>query len=69
MPYWIEVHCSKKVGSCNSNIQVDVPMTLTRNASLAAINQAISHLTKEAKELGWIMKDADWICPKCRGHE
>lgn len=67
MPYWIEIHCSKKIGDCNSNVQDSVPMSLSRNASLAAINQAIIHLSKEAKELGWVIRDNDWVCPRCIG--
>lgn len=68
MPYWMEVHCAKKIASnCNSNVLVDMPMTLTYNVSMKAIVRACAKLSKEAKELGWIQKDSDWICPKCKG--
>lgn len=66
MPYWMEVHCAKKIGSCYSNQQHNVPMVLTRNASMAAMSEAAIHLSKEAKQLGWTNKDNDWVCPECK---
>lgn len=65
MPYWMELHCSVRISGCNNDVQVGVPMAMSRDTSMAAIMQTTSLLSQEGKKLGWVMRDRDWVCPKC----
>ena len=66
MSYWIEIRCSlQKSNECYSSRQINSPMQLSRNSSMAAIINTISTISKEAKSLGWRDSKIGWICPKC----
>lgn len=67
MCYWIEIRCALQTDkACYSARQVDTPMTMTRNATLSAVNNALFDLNKNARKLGWRQTINGWVCPKCQ---
>lgn len=67
MSYWIEVRCCKmSSGQCFSARQVDTPMMLTRNATMAAVTNTLLRLTREATALKWHYTNNGWVCPRCQ---
>lgn len=65
MAYWLEIHCDVGIEGSNPHEFLRPLCRSHENRNVSGFVTSLTQLNKEAKRLGWKLKDGDWICPGC----